>query len=144
MPQEYHIDETHRIVWCRCWGVLVDDDILAQQAGLRSDPRFRPTFSHFVDTTEITEVHVSARAMLAFGQSQIFATTAKRAYVVTRDVIFGLVRMYGLYQGLRGRAEIQVFRTRAEAIAWLGLEDTDPLSVETSSAPNEPPGDGPR
>ena len=133
MPQEYQIDEAQCVVWCRCWGVLVDDDILTQQAGLREDTRFRPTFSHFVDTTQITEVQVSARTMLAVGQSQIFATTAKRAYVVTRDVVFGLVRMYGLYQGLRGRAEIQVFRTRPEATAWLGVEDTDPIRDGESS-----------
>ncbi|MBI2513949.1 MAG: hypothetical protein HYV96_18415 [Opitutae bacterium] len=132
MPQELHIDETQRVVWTRCWGTLTDADITSQQAALRADPRFRATFFQLVDTTDVVEVDVSARTMLALGQSQLFATTAKRAYVVQRDVIFGLVRMYGLYQGLRGRAEIQAFRTRAEAVEWLGVTDPDSRPAETN------------
>lgn len=123
MSQEFHIDETQRVIWTRCWGTLTDADVTSHQAALRADPRFRATFSQLVDTSDVSEVDISARTMLALGQSQLFATTAKRAYVVKREVIFGLVRMYGLYQGLRGRAEIHAFRTRAEAIDWLGVED---------------------
>lgn len=132
MAQELHIDEIQRVVWTRCWGTLTDADITSHQAALRADPRFRATFFQLVDTTDVVEVDVSARTMLALGQSQLFATTAKRAYVVKREVLFGLVRMYGLYQGLRGRAEIQTFRTRAEAVDWLGATDVDPRPADAS------------
>lgn len=128
MPQELQLDTTQRVVWTRCWGVLSDADIAGHQAALRNDPRFKPDFRQLVDTHEVTEVQVSARMVLKMGESRLFAPEAKRAYVVTRDVMFGLVRMYGLCQELRGRAEIQAFRTRAEAIDWLGVEDTCPLT----------------
>ncbi len=125
MAQEFQIDEPQHVVWVRCWGPLTDHDILSHQAALRADPRFRPEFSQLVDTRAVTEVEVSARVMWQLGQSQLFAPSARRAYVVSRDVLFGLVRMYGLYQGLRGRAEIRAFRTRAEAVAWLEVDDPE-------------------
>lgn len=128
MAQEFQIDEAQRIVWVRCRGELTDADLLAHQAALRNDPRFRPDFSQLVDCSAVTVVSVTTRTVWQLGQSQLFNPEAKRAYVVKRDVLFGLVRMYGLYQSLRGKAEVKVFRNRAEAIEWLGVED--PLDRE--------------
>lgn len=132
MAQEFQIDDTQRIIWVRCSGALTDHDIVTHQASLRADPRFRPEFFQLVDTCAVTEVEVSARVMWQLGQSQLFAPTARRAYVVVRDVMFGLVRMYGMYQGLRGRAEVRAFRTRAEAVAWLEVDDIETDAVATS------------
>ncbi len=132
MPHELQLDETQRVVWSRCWGVLTDDDLASHQELLRGDPRFANDYHQLVDTREVTEVHVSARMILQLGQSRLFAPHSKRAYVVTRDVLFGLVRMYGLYQELRGRAEIRAFRTRAEAVAWLGVDDACPFTAATT------------
>lgn len=131
MAQEFQLDEIQRMVWVRCWGALTDQDILTHQTALRADPRFRPEFYQLVDTRAVTEVEVSARVMWQLGQSQLFAPNSRRAYVVSRDVLFGLVRMYGLYQGLRGRAEVRAFRTRAEAVAWLEVDDPEAQPAET-------------
>ncbi len=125
MAQEFQLDDRQHVVWVRCSGVLTDQDILSHQAALRADPRFQPEFSQLVDTRAVTEVEVSARVMWQLGQSQLFAPSARRAYVVSRDVMFGLVRMYGLYQGLRGRAEVRAFRSRDEAVAWLEVDDPE-------------------
>lgn len=124
MAQEYQIDEAQQVVWVRCSGTLSDNDITAHQAALRTDPRFRPTQSQLVDTTAVTDVTLSLGAVKKLGQSTLFAPESKRAYVVTKDVIFGLVRMYELYQTLRGSRSVRVFRTRAEAIGWLAVKDT--------------------
>jgi hypothetical protein len=130
MSESFHIDETQRIVWARSWGVLCDQDILNHQSRLRADPKFQPSFSQLVDCTGVTEVTLTAKMMLQMGQSTVFAPEAKRAYVVAKDVVFGLVRMYGLYQSVRGRHSVQVFRNRAEAVAWLGVNDTAPADAQ--------------
>ncbi len=131
MPEAYQIDETQSVVWTRCWGVLRDEDILNQQARLRTDPKFRPTLGQLVDTTAVTDVTLSARLMLSMGQSTLFAPEAKRAYLVTKDVVFGLVRMYELYQGMRGQQSVRAFRRREEALAWLGVQE--PASEQLSA-----------
>lgn len=123
MSESYHIDEPQRMVWARSWGVLCDEDILSHQSRLRADPKFNPSFSQLVDTTGVTEVTLTARMMLQMGQSTVFAPEAKRAYVVAKDVMFGLVRMYELNQALRGKQSVRVFRNRAEAVAWLEVTD---------------------
>lgn len=124
MPETYQIDEAQSVIWTRCWGVLSDEDIQNQQTRLRHDPRFRPTFHHLVDTTAVTDVAISGKMVLQMGQSTLFAPEARRAYVATKDVLFGLARMYELYQGTRGQQSVRVFRHRAEALAWLGVRGT--------------------
>lgn len=130
LAEEYHIDRKQGIIWSRCWGVLSDADIAAHQAKLRADPAFAPGLNQLVDCRGVTDVTLSVAAVKRLGQSQLFAPESKRAYVVARDVIFGLVRMYELYQKLRDARNVRIFRDRAEAVRWLGV--TDP-------APGDPP-----
>lgn len=132
MPEEYRIDERQRMVWARSWGVLSDDDIRRHQSRLRADPLFHPSFSQLVDCTAVTEVTLSAGTILQMGQSTVFDPSARRAYVVAKDVLFGLVRMYELHQGLRGPGSVRVFRSRNEAIAWLEVADPDAPPADTA------------
>jgi hypothetical protein len=87
------------------------------------DAQFEPTLRHLVDTSDVTEVTLSAQAIVQMGHSLLFDPTAKRAYVVTTDLVFGLARMYELYQNLRGPQNVRVFRDRDEALRWLGLNE---------------------
>jgi hypothetical protein len=121
MAQDYKIDEQQQVVWSRCTGILSDQDILTQQAALRADKRFRPTMSQLVDATDVTEVAVTVEAVNQMGQSTLFAPAAKRAYVVTMDALYGMIRMYELHQAARGSESVRVFRDRAVALAWLGV-----------------------
>lgn len=136
MPESFHIDEQQRIVWARSWGLLCDEDIISHQARLRADPKFQATFAELVDTTGVTEVTLTAKMMLQMGQSTLFAPEAKRAYVVAKDVIFGLVRMYELYQSMRGKTAVRVFRSRAEAVAWLGVTDPEATPQPAATSGN--------
>jgi hypothetical protein len=121
MAQDYSIDEQQQVIWTRCWGILSDADIATQQANLRQDPKFKPTMSQLVDAREVTEVAVTVEAVNQLGQSTLFAPTAKRAYVVTKDALYGMIRMYELHQAARGSETVRVFRDRAVALAWLGV-----------------------
>ena len=124
MAEEYHIDRAQGIIWSRCWGVLSDEDIATQQARLRTDPNFDPTLSQLVDCREVTDVTLSVGTVKRLGQSKLFSPESKRAYIVAKDVVFGLVRMYELYQKLRDAHSVRIFRDRAEAVLWLGVKDS--------------------
>jgi hypothetical protein len=121
MAQDYSIDEPQQVIWSRCWGVLSDEDIATQQARLRQDPKFKPTMSQLVDARDVSEVAVTVEAVKQMGQSTLFAPASRRAYVVTRDALYGMIRMYELHQAARGSESIRVFRDRAVALAWLGV-----------------------
>ena len=123
MAQDYSIDEQQQVIWTRCWDVLSDQDVVTQQASLRANPQFRPTLNQFVDASEVTEVAISVETVNQMGQSTLFAPTARRAYVVGKDALYGLVRMYELHQAARGSETVRVFRDRAVALAWLQVNE---------------------
>jgi hypothetical protein len=132
MAEDFQIDEVQQVIWARCWGVLADQDVLSHQARLRADPRFRPTMAQLVDTRDVTDVTISMDTIKRMGASTLFAAESRRAYVVAQEVMYGLVRMYEIYQNLRGSEGVKVFRSRAEAIAWLGVKDLgQPPSAES-------------
>jgi hypothetical protein len=59
-------------------------------------------------------------------------TSTKFAIVAPDDLAFGLGRMYGAYRRLdeRSTKEVGVFRTVAEALAFLGIQDLEEGDVE--------------
>ena len=123
MSEEYRIDEKQKIVWSRCWGVLSDADLLAQQARLRTEPKFQPGFCQLINTSEVTETTMTGEAVKRVAQNSLFAPESKRAFVVVKNVVYGMGRMFELYQGLKGGSSVRVFRDRAVALAWLGVND---------------------
>ena len=123
MAESYHIDHEKRMVWTRCWGVLTDADLLNHQARLKADPEFQPSYGQLVDTTEVTEVTLTAKTVQQVAQSSIFAPESRRAILVIKDILFGLGRMFQLYQSIKGGISIHVFRERAKAIEWLEVMD---------------------
>jgi hypothetical protein len=52
------------------------------------------------------------------------APATRFAIVAPRDFEFALGRMYGAHRDLESRStkQVSVFRSRPEALAWLGLE----------------------
>lgn len=143
MPEEFHIDTARQIIWTRVWGELNDETIRGHQERLRADPAFAPSLKQLVDTTAVTRVNLTMNFMVSFGRSKLFNPEAKRAYVVNRDVVYGFVRMYSLYQEIRGHAAVNVFRNRPDALAWLGVtEDADEIATVAGDDRDRPPGDG--
>lgn len=134
MPQSYRIDTAQRLIWTRCWGILADSDLAEHQAKIRVDPAFSPTLGQLVDTREVREVAITLPAARALGHSKLFSPESRRAYVVRDDVMYGLARMYELYQELRGTRNVRVFRDRAEAVTWLGVTDPTPDAANPHEA----------
>ncbi len=133
MPADYQIDLPQHLIRSRCWGELSDADITTQQEQLRNDPNFHSRLNQLVDAREITSVTVSMQTIRQIGQSTLFAPESRRAYVVAKDVMYGLVRMYELYQNLRGSQHIRAFRDHAEALRWLGVDDCSDHRTQRSA-----------
>ena len=117
MPAEYRIDPAERMVYNRGWGVFTDDDLAAGRAAMSADPTFHPEFDQLYDFTEVTDLRVSSRTLRELAATSPFATTARRAVVVSSEAAFGLARMYAI-MAMREDL-IQVFRDRESAMLWL-------------------------
>jgi len=115
MPADHRIDLNDRIVYSRAWGILSDEDLLSNNVA--ADPAFAPDLRQLYDLTDVTEIAVTAAGLRALAATSRFAPTARRAIVVSSDVVFGMSRMYAIISG--HEEWVRVFRDRAAALAWL-------------------------
>jgi len=120
LPAEYQIDVERKLVTCRAWGALTDDDVREHYQALRADPLFDPTYRQLVDMTGITEDRVDTATKRRESQNQIFVPGVRRAWVASQDYTFGMARMYAVAAENQGQ-NIGVFRARSDAEEWLGL-----------------------
>lgn len=137
MPLEHRIDHRLRLVLTRAVGTLTDDEVFAYQREVWSRPDVAG-YDELVDMSAVQRVavpsidRVALLASLSAGMDPQ-APVSRFAIVAPRDFEYGLGRLYEARRELdaRGTKRVAVFRTRAEALAWLGLEQ-------------EPEGDGSR
>jgi hypothetical protein len=101
-------------------GVLTDADVLAAQERLRTDPDFRDRYCELVDLQRVTSIEVSGATIRQLAQQDLWGPHARRAFVVTSEVVFGLARMFDSLTDERGH-QIRVFTTMPEARQWLGI-----------------------
>lgn len=120
MPITYELDVAGEMVRTRGWGVLTEGEAEALYATLRADPAFRPTFRQRCDLREVTQIDATTDALRNLARAKTFAPGAHRAFVVGRDVDYGLARIFQAYSEL-GDAEMRVFRDWEEAERWVGL-----------------------
>lgn len=121
MPTDYSVDPAKQLVKSRAWGVLTEQESLEHYRTLSAEPGFAPTFRQLCDMRQVEEIDMSSDAIRCLAQESIFAPGAKRAFVAQSDAHFGLARMLQIFADLEG-SKVGVFRTIAEAEAWLGLE----------------------
>jgi hypothetical protein len=123
MPSEYQIDVANRLVRARAWGVLTHDDLMATLLGIRNDPAFKSDFSQLYDFREALPSPISAAKVRDLASYSNFGAGSRRALVAANDAIYGLLRMYAAHREAIGREQIAVFRSLADAQAWLQSKD---------------------
>ena len=121
MPAVHEIDLSHRLVRTFESGELSDEDLRGLYDRIRADPAFDPSFRQLCDLRSVTRITTSIETLRFLAQSRIFLPGAKRAFVVGREVDFGLARLFQAYSEVEG-GTVEVFRNMAEAEAWLGLK----------------------
>ena len=117
MPADYQIDRSRRVVHCRAWGVLTDQDLVDNRVALHADPVFEPNLAVLYDFTDVTEVNVTSATLRGLARGSRLAPTARQALIVSSEEAFGMARMYSIFGG--NESQNRVFRDRASAEAWL-------------------------
>lgn len=105
-------------------GRVTDADLLAVHDRLRADPMFRSTFAQLWDLGGVTEDALTPAGVSALAENNPFDGGARRAFVVTKPSLYGLVRMFELLADESGQ-DVRLFASLAEARRWLGVAQTD-------------------
>jgi hypothetical protein len=120
----YSIDPDRGLVVSRLWGTLTEDDVREHNRKLRVDPAFDPGYRQLIDATGLTEILVGTQTITQTARDQYFTPGTRRALVATSEAAFGLARMFATRAEASGQT-IEVFRDKARAEEWLGLEATN-------------------
>ena len=122
MSGTYTIDLKRSLVRSRGWGVLTDRELLAHAHALTVDPHFAPNFHQLADLRDVTDVQITSATIKEMVRLNPFWAGARRALVITNDVLFGMARMYQILKD-ESPDELQIFRNMDDALQWLGLAD---------------------
>jgi hypothetical protein len=128
MPIEYQIDHVRRVVFAKGVGALASEDLFAYQRQVWSRPEV-VGFNELADMSEIQNiVHPTSeriRKLADLSASMDISSPSRFAIVAPQALPFGLGRMYEIYREMNEQStkEVRVFRTRQEAMEWLGISE---------------------
>jgi hypothetical protein len=136
MPGSYTIDLARSLVLTRGWDLVMEREILAHVRALIADPRFARNFHQLIDLRDVTNVQFTASTVEELVRLNPFGAGARRAVVITSDVVFGMARMYQILSD-ESPDELQIFRKMDDALQWLGIADakTELLSAVSQAPP---------
>lgn len=120
MPIEYTIDAERRLILTNVTGVVAPADMLEHYRTLAADPAFDPEFDALVDFSGAAPFEAKGEEIRDIARAVPNARGTRRALVVDRDLHYGFGRMASAARA--HDLEIQVFRSRAEALTWLGRD----------------------
>ncbi len=122
MPCGYTIDLARSLVLSRGWDLVTDRELLAHVRTLTSDPRFARDFRQLADLRDVTDVQITVSTIREMVRLNPFGAGARRAVVITSDVVFGMARMYQILSD-DSPHELQIFRKIDDALRWLCIAD---------------------
>lgn len=122
----YRILPEHMLVVFCVKGTVEPGEIAALGERLWQDPDFSADFDALVDDTYVEHALSGDQIReLVERRSPNLDPDSKLAVVAPADVTYGVSRMHQLMSEHRRPLNIEVFRDRAAALAWLGKEDLD-------------------
>jgi hypothetical protein len=142
MPIEYAIDHARRLVTAKGRGILTDQDVFGYQCEVWSRPDVAG-YDELIDMSAVERINPpSANQVIQLAQLSAAmdapASASKLAVIAPADLAFGLGRMYQAYRGLEARStkEVGVFRSREEALAFLGIDSAAEKPAPRSGSPS--------
>jgi hypothetical protein len=124
------VDREKGITVITCTGKISAEEVFE---AIELDYREGPTMNHIwvledADLSDIRAEDVRRLALTATEHSPAKAG-GKTALVSSKDVSYGLGRMFSTFTDLAGhKAEYDVFRTLDEARAWMESQESEPSS----------------
>lgn len=131
MPVHHTIDHERRLLCATAVGRLTIDDFMVYQRDVCAQPELRG-YRELIDLTAAESIVAPSgeeiRALAALAASFDHGSRARMAVVADRDLLVGLAHMYQAFRHLEPRStrELEVFRDRVEALAYLGVTDPEP------------------
>ena len=124
MPITYRIDEGQQLVVTKIFGQVDEAEVRAHAAAAARDPKVHACPRAIVEISEWVESTVASRVIseLAMTSDTADEPVGRRvALIAPSDSSYGLARVFQGFRAGAGSGGVQVFRTRAEAEAWLGI-----------------------
>jgi hypothetical protein len=124
MPITYAIDTSERVIRTRCVGMTTFAEVAGHFQELERDPECVGHLDVLLDLSEMTSVPLARQIqavpfeIMRVGKKVRFEACA---VIATTDALFGMLRMFEVLAERFFRV-IHVFRTKAEAEAWLVSE----------------------
>ncbi|MES0371374.1 MAG: hypothetical protein ABUK11_03755 [Mariprofundaceae bacterium] len=103
-------------------GVVTAAEVLESECSLLTEPGFEISFNQLVDFGQATKLISTGSDMKYLADIAPWGDGSRRAAVMPDKNIFGLARMYEVYNERNG-SDWHVFKTMEEALAWLGEGD---------------------
>jgi len=125
MPINYCIDENRKLAVTRMSGRITASELRAHIEEISADPLFELCTGSFIDTTDVTQVDIPSSVVqgLAIGRGgQLGIGTRRLAIFAPKDPGYGLARVFQGFRSATSNMEVLVFRDRAKALAFLGVE----------------------
>lgn len=129
MPITYRIDERQQLVVTTIRGCIDEAEVRAHVAATARDPRVHACLRALVDIAGDVETTVESGVVseLAMTSESVDKPPGRRiAVVAPTDSTYGLARVFQGFRIGTGGGDVQVFRTRGEAEAWLGITPEKP------------------
>jgi hypothetical protein len=121
MPIAFHMHPTLPLLLTRITGHFAMAEIREYTLAIGREPRFGPDLCDLVEMVHTTSDITPAEWSQYKAWREPFPALQRTAIVAPTPLEFGLARMYQL-AAERPDGKVGVFRTRAEAIRWLGHE----------------------
>jgi hypothetical protein len=128
VPVRHEIDIERGLARVLYEGRCTVQELAATSEALLRDPDYQHVTRQLADLSACTAFDVPAEELrdLAHHVSVADQRAAVRlAVVAPQEVMFGMARLYAAHRE-PSPMEVRVFRDRAEALAWLGLDPREP------------------
>jgi hypothetical protein len=103
------------------------DEVIDVFNQLQTDPDFSFSHDYLWDARKLTLAWSSSDVMRISAYLNSFKVEKrpkpKRALLFSRNVDYGLGRVYEVYRSSRNDVDIHVFKDRDEALSWLEVQD---------------------
>ena len=122
MPFRCEFEREHRILLVLFEGDIRDAEALTIKGVIASYlERLHPA-AGIADLSAVKAFEVSTHALRATARQPPYPEDIRRFIVAPQDHLFGMARMYELSEA-SSRANLQVVRSRAQALAALGVQN---------------------
>jgi hypothetical protein len=148
MPATHYLVEEKKIIFTDWHGEPSDNDLVDALNIYLRDIKSRPEldgYNELVDFSDTKGLKLSIDVLIELGKiasKYDKPGNNKLAIVVNSSLAYGLARMYGVYRNYNPQSskEVQVFRSKAEAMVWLeSIEvtknDKDHFSCKNNNNP---------